>query len=105
MKVRGGVFQPAGRAAGGIAGTAPDAAFGASTVTGMRADGFAALEGQPPKVAEQVVTFGLQLPAGLPAALRVDRNCTPSPGANYGAARHDIRDLVEELLVKLSGQL
>ena len=53
-------------------GTVPDAVFGATTIAGLKADGVVMQEGTPRLVAaddlhgaEQVVTFGLQLPGKL----------------------------------------
>lgn len=90
-------------------GTAPDPQFNAATVAGLKADGLAPPEGQPRRLegsdvssAQLVVTLGAELPDQFATVRRAEWNDTPSPGANYGAARDSIRARVEALVAELS---
>ena len=92
-------------------GTAPDPEFSKGTVAGLAADGFAAPAGQPRRLetsdiesAQMVVTLGAQLPQHTSPARRAEWNDTPSPSANYEAARDSIRAHVASLVKELSAK-
>ena len=90
-------------------GTSPDAEFGAATVAGLRADGIPVPVGKPQLVgtsdllgADQVVTFAVDLPGGLPAVKRVDWSNIPGPTADYAGARNAIETRVRALIEELA---
>ncbi|MCX6591972.1 MAG: DUF1259 domain-containing protein [Acidobacteria bacterium] len=90
-------------------GTVPDAEFGAVTVAGLRADGIPLPPGKPQLVgvsdltgAEEVVTFAVNLPDGLPAVKRVDWANIPGPTADYTGARNAIEARVRALIDELA---
>ncbi|MCX6611594.1 MAG: DUF1259 domain-containing protein, partial [Acidobacteria bacterium] len=92
-------------------GTDPDPAFGAKVLAGLKADGLPEPIGIPKLIAasdlanaEQVITFGVEVPAGLPTVTRQQWNGVPAPSADYAIARTDIARRVEALIAELAGQ-
>lgn len=92
-------------------GTSPDPEFNATTVAGLKSDGFRAPAGQPRLLetsdilsAQLVVTLGAELPHHSSSVPRAEWNDTPSVSADYSAARDSIRARVESLVKELSAK-
>ncbi len=92
-------------------GTAPDAAFAAGVLAGLKGDGLEGPKGTPQRVAAvdlegagRVVTFAVKLPEGMAAGSLMGWDEVPSPSANYGVARDDIRKRVEKLVAELAAR-
>lgn len=90
-------------------GTNIDAEFGPAIVAGLKADGITVAPGKPQLIraedlrgAQQVVTFAVKLPDGLPSVKQTEWNDIPSIGANFNAARDDIRNRVEKLVNEIA---